>query len=134
MTINTYEELKAILTSNTGKIKNTFNGVENGFAILQPNDEAEYTFLGYNSALKCGGPKEDDYYYVWAEVVNDNAVFNDIDNYLENIFARFNCGPRPEDYYGTSVSVSNIILIKNNGVVTAYYVDMFGFKTVDNFV
>lgn len=134
MTINTYEELKAVLTANTTKIKNIFNSIENGFAILQPNDNAEYTFLGYDSALKCGGPKENDYYYVWTESVKDNSVFTDINSYLEDIFTCFNCGTRPENYYGTSLSVSNIVLIKNNGVVTAYYVDMFGFKTVDNFI
>lgn len=56
---------------------------------------------------------------------------------LNNIYFKFNMPNRPnedDNYYGTSLSVSDIVVIKRNGVTTAYYVDIFGFKKVENFI
>ena len=50
----------------------------------------------------------------------------------EGIFIRFNCDI-PIDYYGTSLSVSDVVVLKMNNVITAYYVDSFGFKKLENF-
>ena len=46
---------------------------------------------------------------------------------LEDIFYRFNM-ERPEDFYGHSLSVSDIVALKVDGTVSVYYVDRFGFQ------
>lgn len=51
---------------------------------------------------------------------------------LENLFYKFNM-ERPEDFKGHSLSVSDLIVVKERGKSTAYYVDSFGFKQLDRF-
>jgi len=40
---------------------------------------------------------------------------------------------RPEDYMARSPSVSDVIVLQQNGEVTAHFVDSFGFKTLPSF-
>lgn len=51
---------------------------------------------------------------------------------LEDVYRRFNI-ERPDDFKGHSLSVSDVVVIHNHGVDTAYYVDRFGFKEVPDF-
>ena len=51
---------------------------------------------------------------------------------LENLFYTFNM-ERPEDFKGHSLSVSDVIVVKERGKCTAHYVDSFGFKQLDSF-
>lgn len=51
---------------------------------------------------------------------------------LENLFYKFNMD-RPEDFKGHSLSVSDVIVVKERGKNTAFYVDSFGFKKLDRF-
>jgi hypothetical protein len=51
---------------------------------------------------------------------------------LENLFYKFNM-ERPEDFKGHSLSVSDVIVIRERGKSTAYYVDSLGFKQLDRF-
>lgn len=51
---------------------------------------------------------------------------------LENLFYKFNM-EHPEDFKGHSLSVSDVIVVKERGVNTAHYVDSIGFKQVDRF-
>ena len=52
---------------------------------------------------------------------------------LEEIFARFNL-MRPDDFTGHSLSMSDIVGLKQNGKITFHYVDSFGFPEVKNFL
>lgn len=52
---------------------------------------------------------------------------------LNNLFYRFNM-ERPEDFHGHSLSVSDIVALKANDVVTAHYVDRFGFQELYGFL
>lgn len=52
---------------------------------------------------------------------------------LEDIFYRFNM-ERPEDFYGHSLSVSDIVALKVDGTVSVYYVDRFGFQELHGFL
>lgn len=56
-----------------------------------------------------------------------NAAEKAVPELLNDIFYRFNM-ERPEDYQGHSLSVSDIVALKVNDVVTAHYVDRFGFQ------
>jgi hypothetical protein len=51
---------------------------------------------------------------------------------LENLFHKFNM-ERPEDFKGHSLSVSDVIVVRERDKRTAYYVDSIGFKQLDRF-
>lgn len=51
---------------------------------------------------------------------------------LETIFEQFNLH-RPTDYHSPSLSVSDIVAIKQNGVVSYHYCDSVGFKELPDF-
>lgn len=51
---------------------------------------------------------------------------------LEDIFTRFNID-RPADFKRHSLSVSDVVSIRENGKDTAYFVDCFGFKEIPDF-
>ena len=51
---------------------------------------------------------------------------------LESLYTRFNVD-RPEDFKGRSLSVSDVIVVYENGQDTAYYCDSFGFTSVPEF-
>ena len=52
---------------------------------------------------------------------------------LEDIFTRFNID-HPADFKGHSLSVSDIVVLHQNGQDTAHYVDSFGYKEVPKFL
>jgi hypothetical protein len=51
---------------------------------------------------------------------------------LEDLFYKFNM-EHPEDFKGHSLSVSDVVVVKERGKSTAHYVDSIGFKQVDRF-
>ena len=52
---------------------------------------------------------------------------------LESLYVRFNLN-RPEDFHGHSLSVSDVIALKQNGRLTCYYTDSFGFQKLPDFI
>ncbi len=52
---------------------------------------------------------------------------------LERIFERFNID-RPADFTGHSLSVSDVVVLHQNGQDTAHYVDSIGYKEVPEFL
>ncbi len=52
---------------------------------------------------------------------------------LEDIYTRFNID-HPKDFKGHSLSVSDVVVLHQNGQDTAYYVDSFGYKNVPEFL
>ena len=52
---------------------------------------------------------------------------------LEDIFTRFNID-HPQDFQGHSLSVSDIVVLHQNGENTAHYVDSIGYKEVPEFL
>ena len=53
--------------------------------------------------------------------------------YLEDIYTRFNID-HPKDFKGHSLSVSDVVVLHQNGQDTAHYVDSFGYKNVPEFL
>ena len=51
---------------------------------------------------------------------------------LEDIYTRFNID-HPKDFKGHSISVSDVVVLHQNGQDTAHYVDSFGYKDVPEF-
>lgn len=52
---------------------------------------------------------------------------------LDMIYQRFNVD-HPADFKGHSLSVSDIVALKQNGVVSCHYVDSIGFREIPNFL
>ena len=52
---------------------------------------------------------------------------------LDGLFEKFNIA-HPNDFRGHSMSVSDIVVLQENGVEKAYYVDSLGFKEVPQFL
>ena len=80
-----------------------------GLTVERGNYEAVYTGNIYNTAGKA------------------------VSELLNNLFYRFNI-ERPEDFQGHSLSMSDIVALKVNDVVTAHYVDRFGFQELYGFL
>ncbi len=54
---------------------------------------------------------------------------NSTNETLESIYERFNLH-HPDDFRGHSLSVSDVVVLREDGRVQAYYVDSFGFTQV----
>lgn len=136
MTITKNERI-TMIKNNENKFRHIFDNCENGYAILQLPIEVIYKFRGYDEIVEYlkQVPNRDDYNIIYAAEVDKNSwkFQNTITNILDYIFCIYNRGERPEDYYGTSVSVSDVIIVKVQGRVFAYYVDTFGFKELNDF-
>ena len=52
---------------------------------------------------------------------------------LEQLYQKFNCA-RPTDYHGHSLSASDVIMLNQNGKISAHYVDSIGFKELPGFL
>ena len=59
--------------------------------------------------------------------------FTNLNSMLEGIYTKFNI-QHPEDFRGHSLSVSDIVALKQNGVVSCHYVDSFGFAELPGFM
>lgn len=51
---------------------------------------------------------------------------------LDDLYYKFNC-EHPEDYYGRSLSISDVIVITGEDQAGAYYVDRLGFEPIQDF-
>ena len=63
----------------------------------------------------------------------ESVVYGDTSEKLEQLFETFNVD-RPADFTGHSLSVSDIVAIRQNGVVSCHYVDSVGFKELPAFL
>ncbi|MDD3415800.1 MAG: DUF5688 family protein [Lachnospiraceae bacterium] len=104
-------------------------GQEEMFSIYQVRDDGmgqEYKFMG-TSFLENNGMQvfREDYNLMYTDVLTENDT-------LDYIFQRFNID-RPDDFYGHSLSVSDVIVVSHNGEAKSYYVDSFGFTELPDF-
>lgn len=102
------------------------------FAILQiRNEEVERMAFRSTEDLEKEGitPKADHYRLIYTEPL---PAFTDRKQFLERCFARFNID-RPLSFIGHSLSVSDIILIKKNDAIAAFYIEPAGFKKLPKF-
>ena len=106
------------------------------FAIYQLRDHEsthDLRFLPMSQLQAAGLTVERDNY---AAVYTGNLYNTEgkaIPELLNNLFYRFNM-ERPEDFHGHSLSVSDIVALKVNDVVTAHYVDRFGWQELYGFL
>ena len=133
------KNLDNIVNENEPKFRKIFNNSKNAYAILQLPIEADYKFRGFEDVVKMTKkiPTRADYKLIYAKALHTKYTEDGTPRSIaDDIFTIFNLPDRPgfdEDYYGTSVSVSDVLVIKINDVVFIYYVDTFGFQRLENF-
>lgn len=114
---------------NNGKITVVPMKESDTFEIFQIDknlpESKDITFLSYDNLTKTGKS---------VNKANYSQVFagNYAGESLDAIYERFNLY-HPDDFRGHSLSVSYVIVLHQDGVDTAYYVDSFGFKQVPEF-
>ena len=116
------EKIEAFLTDSTDT-----------YAILQLRHEDETQderFESYSNLRRAGKEPDIDHY----EVIYAAPLlpYTDQNVMLEQIYEKFNVD-RPEDFHGHSLSVSDVVMLRQNGTVSAHYVDSVGFTPLEGF-
>ena len=104
------------------------------FAIYQLRDNDDTARLHYMNSeyleKKGLSARRENYAAVYAGSLNRRG---DTQDKLNELYETFNIR-RPEDFRGHSLSVSDIVALKQNGVVSCHYVDSWGFKELPGFL
>ena len=104
------------------------------FAIYQLRDNDNTAQLRFMNAeyleQKGFSVERDNYAAVYAGSLDRRG---DTQDSLDALYETFNIR-RPEDFRGHSLSVSDIVALKQNGVVSCHYVDSRGFKALPDFL
>ena len=123
--------------SSSEKMKAFLQSEDDAFAILQLSfDHPEVTaYERFESldGLERQGKKPDIEHYDVIYIEPLPLYDGDIEILLEKMYERFNIN-HPDDYKGHSLSVSDIVALRRNGVVSCHYVDSIGFRELPNFM
>ena len=105
-------------------------GTENRYGIYQIIDGSpgrEYEFMDLNFIERHGYQvKKEDYELIYS----DKMRYGDT---LDSLYEKFNID-HPADYTGHSLSVSDIVVLNENGNVKAYFVDSISFRELPDFL
>ena len=119
-----YPQIKSL------KEANLLLGTENRYGIYQIIDGSpgrEYEFMDLNFIERHGYQvKKEDYELIYS----DKMLYGDT---LDSLYEKFNIA-HPEDYTGHSLSVSDIVILNENGKVKAYFVDSISFRELPDFL
>jgi len=112
---------------------------ENKFGIYQVRDDLDpardFRFVPMRELEALGLPVErENYELVYTATLSERIEFLS-DRYpaLNKLYQDFNVN-LPADYTARSVSVSDVIVLRHNGDISAFYVDSAGFKELDGFL
>lgn len=108
---------------------------QNIYRIYQLKDDEKYRGIRFEeiTAFQKSGVSlgMDDYDLVYEGNIDD-IEGDSIDDKLNTLYDRFNF-EQPDDYKGRSLSVSDVITVKNGKYESAYYIDSFGFADMPEF-
>ena len=103
------------------------------YSIYQVKRGEEYARLSFNSwneLKKFNIPfDKNNYEEVYGGYVSDVSRSQGRGVILDNIYTKFNID-RPEDFRGHSLSVGDVIVLEDNNVSSAFYVDSYGMADV----
>ncbi|MGN8654503.1 YodL domain-containing protein [Blautia obeum] len=105
-------------------------GTENRYGIYQIIDGSpgrEYEFMDLNFIERHGYQLRKEYYEL---IYSDKMLYGDT---LDSLYEKFNIA-HPADYTGHSLSVSDIVVLNENGNVKAYFVDSISFRELPDFL
>lgn len=105
-------------------------GNQNMYGIYQIEDDTpgrNYKFMNFSFIERHGYQiNKDDYKMVYADRLWQGDT-------LDSLYEKFNIA-HPEDYTGHSLSVSDIVVLNENGTVKAYFVDSISFRELPDFL
>lgn len=105
-------------------------GTENRYGIYQIVEGSpgrEYEFMDLNFIERHGYQvRKEDYELIYS----DKMLYGDT---LDSLYEKFNIA-HPADYTGHSLSVSDIVVLNENGNVKAYFVDSISFRELPDFL
>jgi hypothetical protein len=105
-----------------------------GYAIYQLKHDdttADIRFMGSDWLEKKGiEPQRENYELVYTGALTEDG--SQIDK-LEGLYRTFNI-ERPQDFTGHSLSVSDIVALKQAGMVSYHYVDSVGYRELPGFI
>lgn len=121
-------------TTTEEKMTAFLESATDSYAILQlrrGEDTRDEQFMSYSYLQRNGKEPDIDHY----EVVYAAALpaYRNQTQLLEGLYEKFNIN-HPSDFRGHSLSVSDIVALRVNGVVSSHYVDSFGFKELSEFI
>ena len=133
MAINKIQKWDEVNGNTTPEEKMTafLESATDSYAILQlrrGEDTRDEQFMSYSYLQRNGKEPDIDHY----EVVYAAALpaYRNQTQLLEGLYEKFNID-HPSDFRGHSLSVSDIVALRVNGVVSSHYVDSFGFKELE---
>ena len=120
--------------SHEEKLEAFFETANDSYAILQlrhTDETISERFMSRSALQRMGKEPELNHYEV--VYIAPLEPFTNLNAMLEGIYTKFNI-KHPEDFRGHSLSVSDIVALKQNGVVSCHYVDSFGFAELPDFM
>ena len=97
------------------------------YQLKRGEDTRELQFEAYNRLKESGQVLNPDNYVKVYEAELTAGLS------LEDIYTRFNID-HPKDFYGHSLSVSDVVVLHKDGKDSAHYVDRFGYKEAPEFL
>ena len=120
--------------SHEEKLEAFLETANDSYAILQlrhTDETIPERFMSRSALQRMGKEPEFDHYKVVYIALLE--PFTNLNYMLEDLYTKFNIH-HPEDFRGHSLSVSDIVALKQNGVVSCHYVDSFGFAELPDFM
>ena len=116
--------------SSTNKEAQLLYGRDNQFGIYQLNNSPQARDIHFMNSdfleMKGIAVVRENYDLIYTAPLEEGTS-------LEDIFTHFNID-RPEDFRGHSLSVSDVVVLHQNGENTCHFVDSFGYKEVPEFI
>lgn len=129
------ERMDKLATEEPSKEALLLNGKECAAGIYQLKDIPENRDLHFAGAeyldKKGITPDRDNYTLVYTFPVNPEDLQDKI-GFLNDVYHKFNTD-HPKDFEGHSLSVSDVVVIQQNGELSAHFVDTWGYKELESF-
>lgn len=129
------ERMDKLATEEPSKEALLLNGKECTAGIYQLKDIPENRDLHFAGAeyldKKGITPDRDNYTLVYTFPVNPEDLQDKI-GFLNDVYHKFNTD-HPKDFEGHSLSVSDVVVIQQNGELSAHFVDTWGYKELESF-
>ena len=129
------ERMDKLATEEPSKEALLLHGKECAAGIYQLKDIPENRDLHFAGAeyldKKGITPDRDNYTLVYTFSVNPEDLQDKI-SFLNDVYHKFNTD-HPKDFEGHSLSISDVVVIQQNGELSAHFVDSWGYKELENF-
>ena len=101
------------------------------YQVKHGKDYRDFRFISYDSLQNIGlDVQRDNYNFIYGGPLDNGG---NTEQALDNLYQQFNLN-HPADFTGHSLSVSDIIALKQNGVVSCHYVDSTDFREIPAFL